>query len=91
LHPKKVAIRKFNQGIDFLGYIVLPHHRLLRTKTKQRIFRKLKKRVNKYKMDAISNQTLEQSLQSYLGVLSHANTYELGNELKNQFWFWLGE
>jgi len=91
LHPKKVTIRKFHQGIDFLGYIVLPHHRLLRTKTKQRIFRKLKKRIGEYKNDLISKQTLEQTLQSYLGVLSHANTYKLSNEFKNQFWFWLSE
>jgi len=91
LHPKKVTIRKFHQGIDFLGYIVLPHHRLLRIKTRQRIFRKLKKRVNEYKNGTITKQTLEQSLQSYLGVLSHADTYKLECELKNQFWFWLSE
>lgn len=91
LHPKKVTIRKLHQGIDFLGYIVLPHHRLLRTKTRQRIFRKLKKRIEEYKKGMVSKQTLEQSLQSYLGVLSHADTYELSNELKNQFWFWSTE
>ena len=88
LHPKKVSIRKFNQGIDFLGYIVFPHHRLLRTKTKNRIIRKLKKRTEEYRNKIISRQTLIQSLQSYLGVLSHANTYELEQELKNHFWFW---
>ena len=91
LHSKKVTIRKFHQGIDFLGYIVLPHHRLLRTKTRKRIFRKLKKRVEEYKKGTITKQTLEQSLQSYLGVLSHADTYKLSNELKNQFWFWITE
>lgn len=91
LHPQKITIRKFHQGVDFLGYILLPHHRLLRTKTKQRIFRKLKKRIKEYKNGAINKQTLEQSLQSYLGVLSHANTYKLEQELKNQFWFWLNE
>jgi retron-type reverse transcriptase len=91
LHPKKVTIRKFRQGVDFLGYIVLPRHRSLRTKTKNRIIRKLKKRVEEYKNKMISNQTLEQSLQSYLGVLSHADTYKLEQNLKNQFWFWLNE
>jgi len=89
LHPKKITIRRFHQGIDFLGYIILPHHRLLRTKTRQRIFRKLKKRIKEYKEGKITKQTLEQSLQSYLGVLSHANSYKLEQELKNQFWFWL--
>lgn len=91
LHPEKVTIRKFNQGIDFLGYVVLPHHRMLRTKTKRRIFLKLKKKVLEYRSGIISRATLEQSLQSYLGVLTHANTYNLSQTLKNQFWFWLND
>ncbi|QQG45419.1 MAG: group II intron reverse transcriptase domain-containing protein [Candidatus Sungiibacteriota bacterium] len=91
LHPRKVSIRKLHWGVDFLGYIVLPHHRLLRRKTKQRILRKLHKRVSEYKSGIITKRTLEQSLQSYLGVLSHANTHKFGNELKNKFWFWLSE
>ena len=91
LHPRKVSIRKLHWGVDFLGYIVLPHHRLVRRKTKQRILRKLHKRVSEYKSGIITKQTLEQSLQSYLGVLSHANTHKFCDELKNQFWFWLSE
>lgn len=91
LHLKKVTIRKLHSGVDFLGYIIFPHHRLLRTKTKKRALRNLQKRVLEYKSGLISKISLEQSLQSYFGVLSHANTYEFRNELKNKFWFWLGE
>lgn len=91
LHPQKVIIRKFNQGVDFLGYVIRSHHRLVRTKTKKRIFRKIKRRVNEFHNSAITQQTLEQSLQSYLGVLSHANTYKLSEELKNKYWIWLSE
>jgi len=91
LHPKKIAIRKLHQGVDFLGYIVLPHCRLLRTKTKRRAFLKLKRRVEEYKRQTISAQTLEQSLQSYLGVFSHANAYKLSQALRNQFWYWRTE
>jgi hypothetical protein len=89
LHQDKIIIRKFRQGIDFLGYVVFPHHRLLRTKTKKRVFKKLKKRTQEYKLDLISKEILKQSLNSYLGVLSHADTYKLHKNLKNQFWFWL--
>lgn len=89
LHPKKVSIRKFRQGVDFLGYITLPYHRSLRSKTKHRMFRKLATRVREYNSGVINHQTLEQSLQSYLGVLTHADTHELSQEFKNQFWFWL--
>jgi len=87
LHPKKVSIRKFSQGIDFLGYITLPHYRTLRTKTRKRIFKKFKRRIFEYKTGKITEQNLSQSLQSYLGVLSHANAYTLSNKLKNQLWF----
>jgi len=89
LHPSKIVIRKYHQGIDFLGYVLLPYYRLLRAKTKMRIIKKLRCRIDEYKRGKISQQTLDQSLQSYLGVLSHANAYKLRQELLNQFWFWL--
>lgn len=91
LHPNKVFIKKYRQGIDFLGYIVFPKHQLVRTKTKRRIYSKLRKRVEEYKTGIITKDRLEQSLNSYLGVLSHANTYKLKQDLLNQYWFWLSE
>lgn len=54
LHPHKVEIRKVNQGIDFLGYVVLPHAVVVRTKTKRRIRRKIKERIIAYKNEQIS-------------------------------------
>lgn len=87
LHPRKVIIRKFHQGIDFLGYVIFPKYRLLRTKTRRRIFKKIRWRIREYNSGNISENTLNQSLQSYLGVLSHANSYKLSEELKNEFWF----
>ena len=91
LHPKKVTIKKYSQGVDFLGYISFPHYRLVRTKTQRRIFKKLRKRVLEYKTGMIDRKSLDQCFQSYLGVLSHANTYKFSEKLKNQFWFWLNE
>ncbi|OHA56345.1 MAG: hypothetical protein A2588_00335 [Candidatus Veblenbacteria bacterium RIFOXYD1_FULL_43_11] len=91
LHPKKIILRKTNQGIDFLGYILLPHHRVLRAKTRARTARKLHQRTDEYRHGMASRQTVEQALQSYLGVFSHADAYALTLELKNQYWFWLNE
>ena len=89
LHPNKVTIKKHIEGVDFLGYIIFPYFRLVRIKTRNRIIRKLKNKIWDYKLGFISKISLEQTFQSYLGVLSHANTYELSEKLKNQFWFWL--
>ena len=90
LHPQKVSILPIDRGADFLGYVTLPHHRVLRTKTKQRMWKKLKQKVLQCKAGLISPESLERTLASYLGVLSHANAYHLVQELKNQVWFWLG-
>lgn len=89
LHPKKIIFRNLYWGIDFLGYVILPHYILPRTKTKRRIFKKIEKTIHSFKKEEIPFETLHQSVQSYLGYLSHANTYKLTNYLKNQIWFWL--
>lgn len=89
LHSHKVTIRKYRQGIDFLGYVLLPHHRVLRTKAKRRMLRKLTERIENCKAGRLPSESVEQSLQSYLGVLSHANCYRLSQDLQNQCWFLL--
>ena len=91
LHPGKVTLQKHGQGVDFLGYIILPHHIVLRTKTERRMFRRLKARVSAYRDGAMSEVTLFGSLCSYLGVLSHADAYRLGEDVQNSFWFWMKE
>lgn len=86
LHENKSTIRSICQGADFLGYIVFSEYRLLRTKTRRRIFKKLEKHEAEYRSRHITSQKFEQSLQSYLGVLSHANTHKLSESLLNRFW-----
>ncbi len=86
LHPKKIIMRKFHQGIDFVGYVLFPHHQTLRTQTKKRLKRRLKKK-NAYYLDRkISIRAMDQCLQSYLGILSHANQHEFSQALKNAYW-----
>lgn len=78
LHPKKIILRKLDWGIDFLGYIILPYYRLPRTRTKRRILKKLTSRLN--------SENFNQSLQSYLGYLTHADSYIFASNLKNEIW-----
>ena len=87
LHPQKVTIRKYSQGIDFLGYVLLPHHTRVRSVTKRRMVRKLSERLEAYKAGEIKEETLYGSLRSYLGVVSHANGYGLTEKILNAFWF----
>lgn len=89
LHPEKISIRKYRQGVDFLGYVIFPHFKLLRTRTRKRIVRKLKMKILECREGKITEEQLNQSVQSFLGVLSHANSNKLQKNLLNHVWFWL--
>jgi RNA-directed DNA polymerase len=80
LHPDKIILRKLEWGIDFLGYIVLPHYVLPRTKTKRRVLEKLKEKAGL--------ENFNQSLQSYLGYLKHASSFNVTQQLENEIWIW---
>ncbi len=83
LHPDKIIIRKHRRGIDFLGYVIFPHYRVLRTKTKRRIFKKMQKRKQELENNSISEESFNQSLQSYLGILKHCDGWKIKKKIKN--------
>lgn len=66
LHEDKTSLKTVASGVDFLGWVHFPDHRVLRTTTKRRMFRNL----------AYSNMN-KKTVQSYLGLISHGNTYRL--------------
>ncbi|MDE2018840.1 MAG: group II intron reverse transcriptase domain-containing protein [Patescibacteria group bacterium] len=66
LHPDKVSIKTFASGEDFLGWVHFPDHRVLRTKTKRRM------------MKRIMTNPKEGTFQSYRGLLSHGSAKKLG-------------
>jgi RNA-directed DNA polymerase len=76
LHPQKIFLKTISSGLDFLGWVNFPDHRVLRTATKQRMFRKIK------------NQLTPKSLVSYLGLLSHGQAYKLQKILKSKPGSW---
>ena len=73
LHPDKVFIKTLASGVDFLGWVHFTHHRVLRTVTKRRMFKGIQKRAK--------NETL----QSYLGLMSHGNAFYLKQEVLNLY------
>lgn len=84
LHPQKIEIRKLSQGIDFVGQCLLPFCRVLRTKTRRRIFRQIQQRLVDYRIGAIDDEEFRQSLQSYLGILIHGANKKTKRKLKEK-------
>src|SRR3989344_5213783 len=70
MHPDKVYIKTIVSGVDFLGWVSFPKHRVLRTSTKRRMLKRLR------------GNPKEETRQSYLGMLKHGNAYELQQRLQ---------
>lgn len=75
LHPDKLYIKTISSGVDFLGWVNFTDHRVLRNTTKRRAVNRIK-----------ANPTNE-TLQSYLGILSHGNSNKTEDKLLNVYWF----
>ena len=69
VHPKKVSLRTISSGVDFLGWVHFPEHRVLRTSTKRKMLRQIN----------------EKNISSYLGMLSHGNAKKLERYIREHF------
>lgn len=65
LHEDKICIKTYASGVDFLGWVHFPYRRQIRTTTKRKIFKKLKRYPK------------PQTINSYRGLLMHGNTYKI--------------
>ena len=74
LHPDKVFIATVASGVDFLGWVHFPDHRVLRMATKRRMFRNLEAKNGK-----------PETVQSYLGLLRYGNTYGLRRRVGDSY------
>jgi hypothetical protein len=72
LHPDKVFIQTFASGVDFLGWVHFPDHRVLRTSTKRRMLRNLNIKMN------------DAAKESYRGMLRHGNARKLQQTVSDE-------
>lgn len=65
MHPKKVSIGTLAAGVDFLGWVHFPDHRVIRTVAKRRM------------LHALRGERKPAMVTSYQGMLTHGNTHTL--------------
>lgn len=70
LHQHKILIKTIGSGVDFLGWVHFPDHRVLRRATKRRMFKRI-----------LANPK-EETLNSYYGLLKHGNAKKLEKEIE---------
>lgn len=71
LHPKKIELKTVASGMDYLGWVHFPHHRVLRTVTKHRMLVSLRHSVSAGR------------LASYKGLLKHGNAFTLSSSINH--------
>ncbi len=69
LHPDKVYVKTLASGIDFLGWVHFPKHRVVRTVTKKRMLRRIREHPT------------NEALQSYLGMLKHGDSLKIRQKI----------
>ncbi|MDI3480773.1 MAG: RNA-directed polymerase [Tepidanaerobacteraceae bacterium] len=82
---RKTNIFPISQGVDFLGYRIWPTHRLIRKSSIRRIKSKLKAFRRKYREGKISLEKIKATIQSWLGHVKHADSFNLRKKLFNEF------
>ncbi len=76
LHPSKCKIMNLRDGIDFLGFRIFYHHKLLRKKNLrkfERIFEEMKK---DYKTGILDREQVIARIEGWFAYANNANTYK---------------
>ena len=81
LHRNKSRVYRISDGVDFLGYRIFPDHLKVRKSVVRRYRRKLNKMVCDYKKGNIGLPAVHASIQSWIGHVKHADSYNLRKEM----------
>lgn len=77
LHPRKAHISPTADGLDLLGYLVLPNHRRLRNDNGHRFSRRMRGFARAYADGLLDLDDIEPSIRSWIGHAMHADTWGL--------------
>jgi len=82
LHPKKIYLQHFSKGVNFLGVIIKPNRIYVRNRIKGNFYKTIQYwntfiTENQHKFDEVAQRQFLGSMNSYLGMMKHYNTYKL--------------
>jgi len=77
LHPQKSHITKLSYGIDFVGFRIFYHYKLLR----KRNIKKMQEKIKQHREGKITESKLNEIHQGWTAYAKWANPYKLQNNL----------
>tara|TARA_B110000037_G_C17112518_1_gene502474 strand:- start:67 stop:1353 length:1287 start_codon:yes stop_codon:yes gene_type:complete len=97
LHPKKIHLQHYKKGVKFIGAVILPNRIYIANRTKGNFYNAISKQnkvVQNRKPTKAEQETLLSSLNSYLGIMKHYQSFNLRKQMvfKNKtglsgYWF----
>jgi RNA-directed DNA polymerase len=93
LHPKKIYLQHCSKGVPFLGTMIKPGRIYIGKRTKSNFYQAIQKQnaiVKNRKPSKVEQVAFQSSMNSYLGILKHYNTYKLRKRMlwKNLSPYW---
>jgi len=93
LHPRKIYLQHYNKGVKFLGTVIKPGRIYIANRTKGNFYEAIKRQnavVKEKKPDKDAKLAFLCSMNSYLGIMKHYNTYRLRKRMifKNLSAWW---
>ena len=84
LHPKKIYLQHYTKGLKFLGAVIKPHRIYIANRTKGNFYTAILQQ-NEIVKDHIPTKEEKvlfvSSMNSYLGIMKHYNSYSLRNKM----------
>lgn len=77
IHPIKSQLAATHRGANFVGYRVLPHH----IRVRRQNLHQARKRLRRQLRTGSNLQALQTSIHSWFAHLSHANSYQLQQQI----------
>ena len=84
LHPQKCKIIPLSKGVDFLGFRIFYHHKLLRRKNIWKFKRKIGKEMISYGQGLSSAWQVLDSFNGWIAYAMHANTFQLRARMRSE-------
>ena len=89
VHPKKQSVCPVSDGIDFLGYRIFYSHRLVRKSNIKRFVKRMKTLGKMYQLGLVPFDKIRASINSWLGYVSHADSFGLRKMLLGELGVYL--
>jgi len=85
LHPDKSRIKTLEGGIDFLGFRIFYHYKLVRRKNLNKFERNFNQLKKAYAEDLINREKVVEKFEGWLAYVSYGNTYKYRRHIIRQF------